>query len=246
MAYSVDDYNFKYGLGQYAINPADDPRYLAVLAGLAEQEAAAKRGAERTKAQADADLAYQQARLDMEKPVAGKRLDASMLSRGVFRSGEADRRRGDLSADFLDRLERARYATTQTRSSADANLETSLADLAVRRAAELGDATTRVRTRQEQLRQQARDEEAARTRIAEQAALTPAATGGGGGGGDTGSGGGAITDPAEYARQAEAYAAAVARSAAPAPRPTASAPPPRRPAPPPRRPTTPRPITGRY
>jgi hypothetical protein len=248
--YSVDDYNFKYGLGNYTLNPMEDPRYAAVIAGLTEQENVAKRGTERTKAQADADFAYQQERLDMEKPGAQRRLDASMLSRGVFRSGEADRRRGDLSADFLDRLERARYAATQTRSGADANLETSLADLAVRRAAETGDATTRVRSRQEELRQQASAEEAARSRIAEQAAMPTG--GGGGGGGGTSGGGGGYDSPDAYAQAALAYQRATTpaptttyQAPAPTPMPTR----PRAPAPtrPRLSPTTPlRPITGAY
>jgi hypothetical protein len=271
---TVDEYNALYGVGPYAAtapgqvpvapvaaglsdpaapwnpDPTKDPKFAAVIAGLLGQETTVQTEAERRKAQADADLEYVLERLGIEKPDAERRVNASLLSRGIYRSGEGDRRRGDLAADFLDRTERARYSATQAKSSADAWRETQLADLAVRKAAEVGDSQVRVRTYDEQVADRARAEQEAHDRIAETAA--PAAAGGGGGGGSGGGGASGAANPDEYARQAEAYAAAIAAQQQPAaPRQQAPRTPmPSRPAPPaPRRtqPVTPlRPLVGRY
>jgi hypothetical protein len=223
--------------GDWNPDPTKDPKFAAIIAGLLGQETTVETEAQRRKAQADADLEYVLGRLGIEKPGAEKRVNASLLSRGIFRSGEADRRRGELAADFLDRGERARYSATQAKSGADAWREGQLADLAVRKAAEVGDSQVRVRTYDEQVAERARQEQAAHDRIAETAAPAAAAAGGGGGGGASGA-----ADPAEYARQAEAYAAAIAAQNQPAAAQTRTTPLPRRPSPPPaRRPTAPRP-----
>jgi hypothetical protein len=236
--------------GAWNPDPTKDPKFAAIIAGLLGQETTVETEAQRRKSQADADLEYVLGRLGIEKPGAERRVNASLLSRGIYRSGEGDRRRGELAADFLDRGERARYAATQSKSSADAWQQGQLADLAVRKAAEVGDSQVRVRTYDEQVAERARAEQAAHDRIAETAATAaPAAAGGGGGGGGGGASGAA--NPDEYARQAEAYAAALAAQQPAAPRTQAPRTPmPTRPAPPPPARTKPveplRPLKGRY
>ena len=241
----------------YTVDPNIDPRYAAVVAGIQAQEKAARNQADFVRKQAEADLAYRLGQIDMQAPGERRRLDANQLARGVYRSGETERRRGELSADVMDRQERARYAAMTAQSGAFTTLAQQLADLASRRAAEEGDSRRRVMDYQERLRQQARAEEEARKRIAAVTPTTtapaPAAGGGGGGGGASGGGGGGggaprstgggtptYNSPAEYQRAVEAYMAAVARNQAAAAK---AAAPPR-----PSRPTTNKiqGVAGRY
>lgn len=220
-------------------DPNADPRFAGVLAALTGERQAAQRNAELRKREAETNFAYEQALLGRQKPEAQRNLDRGQLARGVFKSGETQRKRGQLEGDFLMREGAARNAMLARQNAADADLSSTLAGLGAREATERGDAIGRLneqtRLAEERARAIAEQDRQIALQTAEIAKIEPPppATP-------------TYDTPDAYAAAANAYAAALAQQQAPAPAPRT---PPRRPQPP--RPPAPqrtplRPISGRY
>jgi hypothetical protein len=125
-------------------DPSADPRYAAVASALEGQVAAARRNTQLAKEKAAGDYAYQQALLQREKPMAQRNLAGSLLSRGVYRSGQAERKGGELEADYMLRDASARNSMTTAQNAADAGLTQQIGEYEGRVATERADAVGRL------------------------------------------------------------------------------------------------------
>lgn len=130
----------------YNPTPGSDPDWDAYMATFTAQ--VAQRNAEaamaRNRLQTEYDAGV--AQLDYQAPGARKDLEASMLSRGVGRSGEAVRRAGELESDIYSQRAAADRARLEGYQTIDQGLTGNLTDLAAQREAAIADSRLRLLT----------------------------------------------------------------------------------------------------
>lgn len=132
--------------------PADlDPQWQAIVAALEAQQAGLQAGTQMRASQLNDDYAYQLAQARASRPQAEKRLFGNHLARGVAMSGGASRQRAEQAAGFVQQDEDLAFRLQAGLRSADAELQTRLADLRVKRATEEAASQGRVAAREQEL-----------------------------------------------------------------------------------------------
>ena len=132
-----------------------DPGFAAWLSGANVQAANAKSSAKLRKAQYEES--YRQALQDLDKQSTfGRRnLQTSLLQRGVFQSGEADRRKQEFDAGITQAQQRALGSLTSNEGSLQDQQRTTLANLSSEGATQVSQAMLRDALAQYNQQQQA-------------------------------------------------------------------------------------------
>ena len=151
-----------------------DPGFAAWLSGANVQAANAKSTAKLRKAQYEES--YRQALQDLDKQSTfGRRnLQTSLLQRGVFQSGEADRRKQEFDAGITQAQQRALGSLTSNEGSLQDQERTTLANLSSQGATQVSQAMLRDALAQYNQQQQAAAQVAAPAQQAPQPQQAPA------------------------------------------------------------------------
>ena len=128
-----------------------DPQYGAIIAALESQQQQVTASDVLRRKQMQDDYDYALAQAQSQRPAAEKRLFGSHLQRGVAQSGGAARQRAEQAAGFVQQDDNLAVRLQAGTRSADADLQTRLADLQVRRASEEGASRGRVAQREQEL-----------------------------------------------------------------------------------------------
>lgn len=114
-----------------------DPTWDAFVAAYTAKAATANADAERQRTALDTEYNAGVASLDFQAPGQRRDLEASLLQRGVGRSSQAIRRRGELEGEFLSRRNAADTARQEGKDSIDSALLRELTGYAAEREAQI-------------------------------------------------------------------------------------------------------------
>lgn len=128
----------------YSPAPGTDAVWDALLASFVAREARAKADVERQRSTLDTEYQAGIASLDYAAPGQRQDLEASLLSRGVGRSGEALRRRADLEAQMLGQRTDAERAYASGQDALESSYQNAITDLALEREKAIADSRLRL------------------------------------------------------------------------------------------------------
>lgn len=131
--------------GAYSPTPGTDPVWDAYLGAVTARTTMLRADADRQRAAAAANFDWSNQQLGETAATSQKNLRTSALSRGIYRSGVAGKKAGEVAAQFANQGTRLAGAYADQNQGIDASVASQLADIAVQQEVQRGQSLDRLR-----------------------------------------------------------------------------------------------------